>query len=808
MKISLKLFIILFLVFLIPTVLLSYVFYSDVGDILSKQSLDNEKQRVELQKVAIENSLLDAENEVIFLSKLSSLYDLINIKNSDDYNIVRDRVVSDFMAFSQERGIYYQIRYINESGMEVVRIDYDGNTFLSIDGDKLQNKSGRYYFEDTMNIDKNEVFISPLDLNIERGEIENRGTLNQPEYVPVIRYGIPVFDDFGNKMGIIITNIYANSFLEDLKYSDSDIETLLVNRDGYYLVHSNKEKEWGFMFDREDNFGNDYYQVDISNLDSDTYQTYDTNQQQHLTFTRVYPGSIEGRSDVDYFWIITGVANQGVITSEIMLTVYKIIFLVILIALIVLVISYLLGRTVVKPIYDLIDGAKIIEEGDIDYKVAKPGKDEISQLSRSFDKMTLAIKKSRADINKKVKQQTGKIIEREEDLEKQQIAILNILEDVEDEKLKTEQIANDLKKFELAVNDASDHIVITDIDGIVLHANRAVEKITGFKLNEVIGKKAGDKNLWGGEMDLKFYKELWKTIKTDKKTFSGEIENKKKDGKKYTAFASITPVLDKNDKVLYFVGIERDITKEKEIDRMKTEFVSVASHQLRTPLTAIRWFIEELHSGELGKVNKEQKDYLKQAMESNERMIGLVNDLLNVSRLEMGRLSIDPEPTDMVKLVEGVVGENRIIAQARNCEILFTGSKTKLNKINIDQSVIGEVVNNLISNAIKYSKPVSSGCSISVRLEQKKPNIGFSVKDSGVGIPSENQHRIFEKFFRADNVVRMETEGTGLGLYISRMVIEASGGKIWFESSDKGTTFSFSLPLAGSKAQKGERKLA
>ena len=309
-------------------------------------------------------------------------------------------------------------------------------------------------------------------------------------------------------------------------------------------------------------------------------------------------------------------------------------------------------------------------------------------------------------------------------------------------------------------------------------------------------------------MSQEFYQKMWQTIKIDKKPFVSEMVNRKKDGTLYNVLVSISPVLDNRGKIIYFVGIERDITKEKEVDKMKTEFVSVASHQLRTPLTAIRWYVEEIYNEEIGQINKDQKDYLKQVLDSNERMIRLVNDLLNVSRLESGRITIEPIPTDLAKLIEGVVTESDIMAKARNCKLIFIKPKEKLPLIKIDPSLIRQVINNLVSNAVKYSKTGGTKCQVRVELAKKGKNAMISVEDNGIGIPKNLQHRVFEKFFRADNAIKLETQGTGLGLYISKTIIEASGGQIKFKSSQEGTTLTFTLPLAGSQPHLGEKGLA
>ncbi|MCK5592383.1 MAG: PAS domain S-box protein [Candidatus Pacebacteria bacterium] len=265
----------------------------------------------------------------------------------------------------------------------------------------------------------------------------------------------------------------------------------------------------------------------------------------------------------------------------------------------------------------------------------------------------------------------------------------------------------------------------------------------------------------------------------------------------------IMPVHNNEMNIVGGAIILHDITHIKEIDRMKTEFVSVASHQLRTPLTAIMLFSEMFANEEVGKLSLIQKDYIENIQQSTKRMIRLVNDLLNVSRIETGRLKVDPILTELDEFIQSIIDESMPVITSKKGKLVFKKPAKKLSKIPIDQTLIQQVIHNLITNAIRYS-PVDK-CSILVKLEKKGDNYLISVKDNGIGIPKEAQERIFQKFFRADNAQKKEVGGSGLGLYVVKMIVETSGGKIWFKSEDgKGTTFFVSLPEKGMKIKKGE----
>lgn len=242
----------------------------------------------------------------------------------------------------------------------------------------------------------------------------------------------------------------------------------------------------------------------------------------------------------------------------------------------------------------------------------------------------------------------------------------------------------------------------------------------------------------------------------------------------------------------------------QKLDNMKSEFISIASHQLRTPLTATKWALEFLAKGKKGKLTAQEKETIGDLRTSNERLIKLVNELLNVSRLEESRVRIEPKPTDLIVLLKALVHEFMPIAEKMNQRVVEAYDTLPL--INLDESIITKALHNFISNGIKYNK---DGGKFVITAKKKDKEAVLTFQDHGIGIPKAEQSNIFKKFYRASNASASHTEGTGLGMYIAKSAIELSGGKVWFESTEgKGTTFTVTLPFSGSRAREGEKSLS
>lgn len=278
---------------------------------------------------------------------------------------------------------------------------------------------------------------------------------------------------------------------------------------------------------------------------------------------------------------------------------------------------------------------------------------------------------------------------------------------------------------------------------------------------------------------------------------------KRHDGTRIPIGMTVTPFISQEQP--YAIVLMRDITEEKDIDRAKTEFVSLASHQLKTPLSAINWFTEMVLAGDAGHIKRKQRDYLEEVAHSANRMTKLVNELLNVSRLELGTFIVEPEETDLSTVVEDVIKELQPLISEKQITV-DEYYEEGLPKIAVDSTLTRIIFQNLISNAVKYT--LTRG-NVRISITTKDPDMIIEITDTGLGIPEEQQERIFSKFFRADNAIASEQEGTGLGLYILKAIMEETNGTITFSSVEgEGTTFTVTIPLTGMPQKKGKRRLA
>lgn len=405
--------------------------------------------------------------------------------------------------------------------------------------------------------------------------------------------------------------------------------------------------------------------------------------------------------------------------------------------------------------------------------------DEFGLIARTFNQMALDLEVLYTQMEKRVAYKTKEIAD--------------VAEKALEEKAKEEAFLESVGEGMIAI----------DNDGKVIIANKQTEKILEKPSDEIIGKTISELYDVADELENKLAEEekpLQKVLYTGKKV-SGKYYCLH-DGKKIPVFITATPVICEG-KQIGAILVFRDITRESEIDRAKTEFVSLASHQLRTPLSIISWHSEAMLEDQEG-LSKKQQGYLQKIAHATDRMVALVKALLNTSRLEMGTFSIESKEVDLIKLADTAIDESAPLRSIQNISVEKKFSSDSIMTKG-DPQLLNMIFQNLLSNAAKYSKRDGQ---VVLEIAKDDQNIIIRVSDSGIGITKSQQDQIFTRFFRADNAKEKEADGTGLGLYIIKSIIDNSGGTISFESvEDKGTTFTVTLPGTGMPGRAGTRRL-
>lgn len=372
---------------------------------------------------------------------------------------------------------------------------------------------------------------------------------------------------------------------------------------------------------------------------------------------------------------------------------------------------------------------------------------------------------------------------------------------------KTQQLDLAKQRADAIFASIGEGLIVVDEYGQISDINQSVSEILGYSKEELVGKwlpKAIVSKDDEGKDTPPTESPVSLALETGKPV-SERINYVKKDGTSLPVQSTAAPFLIEG-KPQGAVIVFRDITKEREIDQAKDEFISLVSHQLRTPLTSIRLFSEMLFEGQVGNLNVKQKDYVDKIQLSTVRMIKLVIDILNTSRIEMGRVKVEPQPLQLADLIQTELDELEPVVKEKKVKIEFAKPPKLLPPLPLDEVLMDQVIHNLLTNAVRYTP---AGGKVTIGLDTNGKDYQVSVTDTGIGIPEDEQPKIFQRFFRAENAVRTEAEGTGLGLYLVKMILDIAGGKIWFESKQgKGTTFYVTIPSKGMKKRAGEKSLA
>lgn len=360
---------------------------------------------------------------------------------------------------------------------------------------------------------------------------------------------------------------------------------------------------------------------------------------------------------------------------------------------------------------------------------------------------------------------------------------------------KDADLAVEIARSEAFFDSIGEAVIATDQEGRIMRVNAATLELFECEELDLLDKKYMTTvpafTLKGDKIEA-INRPIMRAL-VEGRTVTETLMYSKSDGRRFPAHVNVSPIMLKGEPV-GTIQVVRDITREQEIDHAKTEFVSLASHQLRTPLTAMRWYVELLLKGKMGDLSNQQQVALEEIYDVNLRLIDLVGALLSVARIEIGTLSMTPEPSNIVQLARDVAFELKPTIAEKNLSFSETYDEN-IPSMQLDPDLTRIIFQNILTNAVKYTP---EGGTVSVTIQKQKFSVLITIKDNGYGIPKRQQRHMFTKLFRADNARQQDTDGTGLGLYIVKSIVSNANGKVWFDSEENiGTTFYVRLPLKG-----------
>jgi two-component system sensor histidine kinase EvgS len=837
-----------------------------------KQAEVRKANRIELAKERVTRDLSAVETDMRVIANLPLLREYLDSGSP----VLKKRLENYFLVLSRETQRYDQMRYLDSSGQEVFRVNYNNGNAVIMPRSQLQYKADRYYFTDTIKLNKNEIFVSPLDLNMEHGRLEI-------PYKPMIRYGTPVFDSTGHKKGIILLNYLGSELLHNFREGrHTNNPVMLLNRDGYWLVSAKREDEWGFMLgNKNSTFGHDYPEAwrTISTSEHGSVLT----DQGLFVFTTAYPLSnwrqptLNSAMVHDYYWKIVSFIPHAALSED---AIYNQPLGRILLGigyLLLALASFFVARIargremanqyIAKLNIELEQRVSELTESEENLSVtlnsigdgviATDAKGRVTRLNTVAEQLTgwpraearghpigevfhIINQKTRepatipvaatlaqgvihglandtlliardgsecpiADSCAPIRNSAGDVIG----------AVL-VFHDVTQEYAAQAALRDSATRIQTILNTVTDGIITINEQGIVETINPAAERLFGYVPTEIVGQNISMlmPEPYRSQHDgyLKYY------CTTGEARIIGigrDVPGRRKDGSTFPMYLSVSEM--ELDGQRYFTGIVRDITERKQAEqllvsakekvelanRAKDSFLATMSHEIRTPLTGMLGMLEVLS---LAPLERDQLEILQAAWSSSRSLLRIVDDILDWSKIEEGKLALAPRSTSIPQLLQEVVNTYSRVASAKSLMFqLHTDERLSAAHI-VDPLRLSQILNNFVSNAIKFTREgeIELSAELMEQLESGE-RIRFSVRDTGLGIPEDVQKHLFQRFRQESSDTARMYGGTGLGLAISQRLAQMLDGEIALESEQgQGSTFSVTmiLPVSGAPAER------
>ncbi|MCP3670687.1 MAG: PAS domain S-box protein [Gammaproteobacteria bacterium] len=813
-----------------------YTFYTTERNTIEA----SESLNVNLAKHTIVSDISSVISDLLFLAKHVEEQGL-----PDDLTHFDERqITKEFLVFAEKKGLYDQIRYLNSTGMEIVRINFSGGKPVRVVRRYLQNKGNRYYFKKALSQERGNIYISPLDLNIEGESIEY-------PLKPMLRFATPVFDRDGEKKGVIVLNYFGDRLIDSFKRAAANIldHVQLVNSDGYWLSSPDSNNEWGFMLGHNKTFSAEYKLAweRINRSDSGQIQTPDG----LFTYATVSPRPAVMDSapttqlldtsipKVHKWKVISHIPTKKLSASlpffiQNHITLYIAMFF--LIALITWFLAYAQNQHRLaeaqrdyeqrfRHTLENIDLAAIAlnKNGEVtfcnDYFLGMTGWHRSEVVGKNWLDQFVPENLKVEVINiithitdpttfpshyeNQVKTKDGQIRliswnnTLSYDTTGNVIGVTGIGEDITESKRAEEE----LRKLSSAVEQSPSIVMITDKNGQIEYVNPKFTEVSGYTMEEMRGNNP--RLLKSGETSKDEYASLWRSIKQGKE-WRGEFHNRRKNGDFYWEAAAISAIRNQDGEIAHFLAVKEDITERKRLESEVAErnrelsrsqafavmgrMASMIAHDLRNPLSSVKMTLQIIGKQTGPKFQTENDELRHISLEQIRYMEDILSDLLTYSKPD----AMNPEWIDLERVMDMAIGLSQLRLEEKNVKLTaeyHAGLPTVLG----DVTKLRQMLSNLITNAIQATEGVKNALiaiNMMLDLGQHGTGIRIVIEDNGCGIEDVDAGRLFEPFFTT------RARGTGLGLAIVKRILDQHRGSIHIaHNTPRGTSVTLVLPV-------------
>lgn len=753
--------------------MVGWVFYSKTTELLVIDELEHISISISNAGTRVRQHITAQNEDVLFLASMPPIQGILRSQNKAHYDQQDKstyqqwvkRQQSIFLTMLKNKPDYLTLRFIDKNGQEKIVVSRDGKKTIALSTEQLQNKAHRTYVKETLKLPKGSVYLSEINLNREHGKISK-------PHREVLRSSAPVYNEVsGEVAGLLLITAEIG---HELRAIQDDVKSIgnviyITNDRGGYLLHPDASKGYGF------DLGKHYrIQEDIPQL----AKLYLPNNKELVSI--LLPKDIGGEHVINFTkipfdpnnpkrFIAVGItelyseiiAKQTGVLNNVVVIALLLTFVATLLA---ILFSYRLSRPI-KQITRVMDDYSHGRETKAIMPIYQ--NDEIGLLAKSYQALISQVNEAQLNLKSVNKNLETRVIERTHDLEVSEMRQRSIVENI------------------------VDGLITIDEKGHIESFNPAAVKLFGYQPDEVIGNniKMLMPDSYRSEHDayLEHYNQ------TGEKKIIGigrEVEGKRKDGSIFPLELSVSEMLVSGEKL--FTGVVRDITERRQMDKMKNEFISTVSHELRTPLTSIRGSLGLLISGTVGELPESANEMLKIASNNTERLLLLINDILDIQKIESGKMTFKFESVDLKSFIERAIIEHAEYGKQHGVTFVLSNMVEDV-RVYADKYRLMQVMGNLLSNAAKFSHE-GDNVEISVASHQGD-RLRISVTDYGAGIPEEFQPKLFDRFTQSDSSDTRAKGGTGLGLSIIKVIMEEHGGLVDFISKEGiGSTFYIELP--------------